>query len=276
MAEFETVADELYGLAPDAFIPARDATAASLRAGGDPVTAKRVKQLRKPSVAAWALNHLVREDRVQVDELLALGDELRRAQRALSGAALRALTGQRQQVVRAVAQRAGALAEAEGHPLSPALVEQVARSLDAALTDPTSAAALLEGRLTTELTYAGLGETGPPEPHLTVVGDPDKPAAPKAAHTKAVRAAEKVVAEARADLAKATERVATANESADAAHLRVASAQDALAAVQTELEAAEDAEDAAESGLTLAEKQRAQAEDRLVVAEQRLIDLGLG
>ena len=37
-----------------------------------------------------------------------------------------------------MAQRAGALAEAEGHPLSPALVEQVARSLDAALTDPTS------------------------------------------------------------------------------------------------------------------------------------------
>ena len=276
MAEFETIADELYGLAPDAFIPARDAAAASLRAGGDPVAAKQVKQLRKPSVAAWALNHLVREDRVQVDELLALGDELRRAQRALSGAALRALTGQRQQVVRAVAVRAGALAEAEGHPLSPALVEQVARSLDAALTDPTSAAALLEGRLTTELTYAGLGETGPPGPHLTVVADPDKPAAPKAAHTKAVRAAEKVVAEARTDLTKATERVATASESADAAHLRVASAQDALAAVQAELEAAEDAENAAENGLALAEKQRSQAEDRLVIAEQRLIDLGLG
>src|SRR3954468_8037202 len=223
MADFDVVADELYGLAPDAFIPARDAAATALRAGGDPVAAKQVKQLRKPSVAAWALNHLVREDRVQVDELLTLGDELRRAQRALSGAALRALTGQRQQLVRAVALRTAALAEAEGHPLSPALVDQVARSLDAALADPTSAAALVEGRLTSELSYAGLGETGTSEPHLTVVPDLDKPPAPKAAHTKAVRAAEKVVTEARADLTKATERVATANDSADAAHLRVAS-----------------------------------------------------
>ena len=58
---------------------ARDARAQSLKADGDAVAAQAVRSLRKPSAAAWALNLLVREDRVQVDALLALGGELREA-----------------------------------------------------------------------------------------------------------------------------------------------------------------------------------------------------
>ena len=66
-------ADELYGLEPARFVAARDARAQSLKAAGNTGAAKAVKALKKPSAAAWALNLLVREDRVQVDALLALG-----------------------------------------------------------------------------------------------------------------------------------------------------------------------------------------------------------
>jgi hypothetical protein len=53
-------ADELYGLALDAFVPERDALAKRLRADGRRDEANEVKALRKPSVAAWAVNQAVR------------------------------------------------------------------------------------------------------------------------------------------------------------------------------------------------------------------------
>ena len=53
------VADRLYGLSPGDFTAARDAEAKALAA--DKGIAARVKALRKPSIAAWAINLLVAE-----------------------------------------------------------------------------------------------------------------------------------------------------------------------------------------------------------------------
>ena len=53
-------ADDLYGLPLDAFVPERDALAKRLRAEGRRDEAAEVKALRKPSVAAWAVNQAVR------------------------------------------------------------------------------------------------------------------------------------------------------------------------------------------------------------------------
>ena len=52
---------------------------------------------KKPSTAAWAVNQLVRHETEQVDQVLAVGEALREAQRTLDGEELRALTRQRRQ-----------------------------------------------------------------------------------------------------------------------------------------------------------------------------------
>src|SRR3954451_8937894 len=87
--------DELYGLALDRFIPERTALAKALRADRRRDEAADVAALRKPSVAAWAVNQLVRSQGAALHELFDAGDELRDAQAALlsgsgDGRALRA------------------------------------------------------------------------------------------------------------------------------------------------------------------------------------------
>ena len=52
--------DELFDLPPTEFIAARDALAKQLKADGDAGAAAEVKALRRPSVAAWAVNQVAR------------------------------------------------------------------------------------------------------------------------------------------------------------------------------------------------------------------------
>jgi hypothetical protein len=55
------VADDLYALPPGEFTRARDERAKGLRKEGRRDEADEVKALRKPTVAAWALNQLARQ-----------------------------------------------------------------------------------------------------------------------------------------------------------------------------------------------------------------------
>ena len=55
--------DDLYGLPLDRFVAERGALAKALRADGRRDEASRVAALRKPSVAAWAVNQLARTQR---------------------------------------------------------------------------------------------------------------------------------------------------------------------------------------------------------------------
>src|ERR1700727_3143175 len=72
--------DQLYGLPLDQFVAERGALVNALRADGDRGQAAEVAALRKPSVAAWAVNQLVRTQRRAVDDLFAAGDTLRDVQ----------------------------------------------------------------------------------------------------------------------------------------------------------------------------------------------------
>ncbi len=92
MASVEEIADRLYGLPPEQFIEARDEAAKVEKLPA-------VKQLRRPTLAAWSINLLVREKPEVVEEFLALGEGLRSAQQALAGDELRRLASQRQQLV---------------------------------------------------------------------------------------------------------------------------------------------------------------------------------
>ena len=78
--------DELYESPPEDFTAARNALAKALRAEKLRDDAGHVAKLRRPTVAAWAVNQTVRRNRDRFDGLLAAGADVRRAQRrALSG-----------------------------------------------------------------------------------------------------------------------------------------------------------------------------------------------
>jgi len=76
----------LYALAPEDFIPARDTLAKRLQADDQRETAAVVKKLRRPTVAAWAVDQAARADPSMLDDLLSAGERLAGAQRlAMSG-----------------------------------------------------------------------------------------------------------------------------------------------------------------------------------------------
>jgi hypothetical protein len=76
----------LYALPLEEFTPARDALAKELKAAGRKDEAAEVKSLRKPSLAAWALNRTARDHPDAIAALRAAGADLRTAQHAvLSG-----------------------------------------------------------------------------------------------------------------------------------------------------------------------------------------------
>mgnify|MGYP001260838326 CR=1 FL=1 len=93
------IADELYALPLAEFTPLRDSRAKQVK-GDDADLAKQVKSLRKPSLAAWVVNLLVRVDAEQVEQVLTVGAALREAQAALAGDQLR--VEQHQQTVAGV------------------------------------------------------------------------------------------------------------------------------------------------------------------------------
>ena len=139
------VADELYALPLDRFTPARDARAKEAKGDKDLVAA--LKALRKPSLAAWVVNLLVRREAEQVEQVLAVGAALREAQEGMDGAELRALTKQRRQLTAAVTAQARALAADEGVRVTQAVADQVEATLTAAMVDPEAARAVRSGLL---------------------------------------------------------------------------------------------------------------------------------
>src|SRR6185369_1266659 len=126
---------------PEHFIASRSDAVAQARASGDRALAVQLGQLRKPSLAAWMVNLLAHKRPDLIEDLLALGEELRAAQRELRGADLRELSGRRRETVAAVARAARALALAAGRSEQEKLpVAEVERTLAAALADETVAA----------------------------------------------------------------------------------------------------------------------------------------
>ena len=78
MDELTEIADRLYAGSADGFTEARNAAA---REVDDKALAAQVKKLKKPSVAAWSINLLVRRESGQIDSVLDLADSLRAAAR---------------------------------------------------------------------------------------------------------------------------------------------------------------------------------------------------
>jgi len=172
--ELDEVADELYEVPPEEFIALRTARQNEARDGGDKGLAKEIGALPKPSAAAWVCNLLVRAQRPEIEGLVELGTLLREAQENLAGDQMRALDTQRRQLVSALTRQARALANERGHPVSTAVATQVEETLRAAMAEPEAGEALLSGRLTSPMSYSGMGTTMS-RPALHLVKPPPRP-----------------------------------------------------------------------------------------------------
>ena len=152
--------DALYGEPLDTFTAARNALAKEL-APVDREGSAAVKALRKPSVAAWALNQVARTRPTDVERLLAAGETLRDAQHdALEGGDPSRLRDARRAYDDEVDRLAGVAAErlAEtGKPPGPAQHDRLRSTLQAAASDDDSRELLRRGRLERDVEPAGFG-----------------------------------------------------------------------------------------------------------------------
>ncbi|MEU6911434.1 hypothetical protein ACWDZW_18765 [Streptomyces coeruleorubidus] len=152
--DFDAVADELYALRPEEFTAARASAVAAARTAGDRELADRIGTLRKPSLAAWASNLLVRSRPGDVEPLLRLGEGLRHAHHALDRTQLRELSRQQHALIRALSAQARQLAVEAGHPIGEGVQREVENTLHAVLADPEAAQAWASGRLAKPLSAA--------------------------------------------------------------------------------------------------------------------------
>jgi hypothetical protein len=154
--------DDLYGLPLDRFTQERNALARQLRQAGRREEAQAVAKLRKPSLAAWAVNQLVRTQRREIDALFRSGDALQKAQTDLiSGRgdpqALRDAVDAERTAVDQLIDRARGLLSGEGDELTPPKLEQVSETLHAAALDEEARTRVRDGSLDRELQHVGLG-----------------------------------------------------------------------------------------------------------------------
>jgi len=241
-AELDEIAVELYALAPAEFTAARNARAAA----SDPALAKRVKALRKPTVAAWAVNLLARDG--QLADAVELSSALREAQEDLDAAELSRLGAQRRQLVAALAKQAVGLASDAGVTLSPAAREDAEKTINAAVMDAAAAAAVLTARLVSTLEAGDIdpatladavGGTLPGAIEHAPRDDLADRRARKAAE-KAAREAERLANEAERELARVDARRAKTQERLDHLRERIDDLRRDLAAVEADAASVEE------------------------------------
>ncbi len=291
MDELATVADTLYAGSADDFTEARNQAAKQAQDSGEKELAARIKKLKKPSVAAWTVNLLVRRESEQIDSVLGLAEQLRAAAEALDGAELRALTRQRRQLTSALASTARSLARDAGVRLTGPVVDQVEGMLTAAMLDPVAAQVVRTGRVVTAFTSTGVSEldvegvVAVPEaidvratPLPDEAEEPDAVAlhvvpdggAKLAAAEEALEEANEHVATAERELAEAAAAVEELNArrlqlqgEADELRRRLAEIEDGVDQVDEDLEEAADTHEDAQVVLTEARRSQAAAEEAL-------------
>ncbi len=236
--------DDLFGLCLDRFVPERNALARALRGQGEREQAAEVAALRKPSVAAWAVNQLVRTQHRPVAELFDSGDALREAHQQVvsghgDGRALAAAVRRERAAVEQLLAAARGLLDSGGDELTPATIERVSDTLHAAALDSDSRVLVRDGRLQHELRHVGLGEGlevgAAPTPgragrKTSAVG--------KRADREEAKARRAAKAQARRKLERAERALRTAQERRDRAAEALREAEEELVSAQSEAEAA--------------------------------------
>jgi hypothetical protein len=279
--------ETLYAAGPDEFMAVRKRLVAEAKADQDKTVGGEIGKLRKPSVAAWAVNLVARTAPEVVDELVDLGGQMRDAQSRLDATALTGMRKDRDAAVEAFVRAAAVAVGQEGRRLTPAAQQEVRATAIAALADERATQAVASGQLTRALSYSGFGEVDLAEALartsggaiLTVVrggsarsaaasdaadadeADDDAPMQEEPAAT--VAAAERALATAERDLTTAEREVAKARERAEETRER-------LAVVERQLAKAREADERALEAVTNAVRARKQAEATRHTAQEAL------
>jgi hypothetical protein len=194
--DLDEALDTLYAASPEEFVRTRTALAKQLKADGRTDDAAAIAAVRKPPLAAWALNQLSRRNRREVDLLLDAGHRLREAQAAvLRGAQRDVFERARSDQTKALArllEEAEKLLEDRG-TASPPVLGQIRESLEAAAVSDDGRTLLARGRFTGPISRSGFELVGE-----LAAGAPRAPR--PAQHAGRRRRAQQALREARARL----------------------------------------------------------------------------
>ncbi|MFC4586338.1 hypothetical protein [Sphaerisporangium corydalis] len=262
--ELSVVADELYEGAPEDFVDRRKQAAAEAKKAGDAALAKRVGELRRPTVSAWAVNRLARAETGELARLLDLGAELRSAWAA--GGHVGELDQRRGELVAGLVRMAVTLASEAGRPLREPAVREVEDTLHAATMDPAVADEVRAGWLSQPRSYAGFVPVGEPAPPGAGSAGPAVKRPAKAAGERRAGTKRDPQAEEDARRRAEEERRRRLTEQADAAAAEAREAEQALAEWDEEVERA----GRARAELT-AEEERLRRELKAVLDRQEVL-----
>jgi hypothetical protein len=234
--DLDSIAAGLYALPPAAFTAARNAAATEATGA----LAKDVKALRKPTVAAWAVNLLAAHG--ELADAITLSAALREAQDDLDGAELARLGRQRRALVAALARQAVDLAKAQGVTVAASARDEVEKTINAAVVDAAAGAAALSGRLVRPLQATGVEEVdltdavGGSLPAVAEEPPTDELAERRARREaeRAAREAERAADTAQSELERAETRLAKARDRARHLAERVEALRGELARLEEE------------------------------------------
>lgn len=262
--------DELYAAPPSDFVSRREQLAAEAKRDGRGDDARRIHAARRPTLAAWAANLLLRSRPQESGRFLELGRALREAYRSLDSDGIRELSEQRRSIVSALSRQAAELAREAGHPLSGAARQDVESTLRAVLTDEDAAERWATGRLESALTPPA----DFPSRDAGAAGPSHRPPRPAPAAPEERSRAKDELAE-RRRLRQG--QLGRARRSAEAADRRLRALSDGRADADASLqqarerrERAREHESAAEERLRRARQELREAEQEQKEAEERL------
>jgi hypothetical protein len=242
--ELEAELDNLYAALPADFTRARNDLAQRLKQAGQIEDAARIKQLRKPTVALWAVNQLARRHPDDVRALLDAGERLRVAQQAaLRGESqeLRAAAAEERKILHGLTQQSAELLRETGHSAD---TKRIADTLRTAAVDESGRELLERGRLSEELEASGFGSFAGME--IPSSSKPDekgpKPPSPAAQRRREerLRKLRERVTKAKRDATKAERDAARAEAALGAARQRLVKANESVRRAEDELETAEE------------------------------------
>ncbi|MHC3473544.1 hypothetical protein ACYF6T_33305 [Streptomyces sp. 7R007] len=255
--DVEAVLDELYTTPPSDFVARRETLAAAARTAGRPDDARTIHAARRPTLAAWAANLLLRSQPEESRQFLHLGRALREAYQTLDAEGLKELSAQRRRVVAALSQQGAQLAGEAGHRLSPPVRQDLEATLRAVLTDEDAARQWEGGRLVDALTpptdfspatapaVEGPGTRGRRAPAKAVRAEDELAERRRARQEQLARArdaaeaAEQRLGEERARRAEADAALHGARERTEQARRRVSAVEEQLAQARAECRQAE-------------------------------------
>jgi hypothetical protein len=284
--DLETALTSLYAAPQAEFVPTRADLVKQARAAGDRELASKIAAARKPTVAAWLVNQVSREYPDDLGTLAELGQALRDAHQRLAADTLRALSQQRNEVLRTLDDRALRIARRAGMPVTAAVAEAVREAFTAALLDPDVLATLRTGRLpavpsadasTGWPTWDGIPANPPAQPAKSAPTSPKPRQSTKDDGEARRRAATERRAARRAEARDEAERAETARAEAEtalaAARQRVEDADAELVAARNRVEQARFEQRSAKQAVVAAQHDYDQADRHARAAQRTVADL---